>query len=35
MMTQHKIIIGDSRNMIEVADESVHLISTPTVLAVK
>ena len=27
-MTHHKIIIGDSRNMIEVADESVHLIIT-------
>jgi len=27
-MTQHKIIIGDSRNMIEVADESVHLVIT-------
>ena len=28
MMTHHKIIIGDSRNMIEVADESVHLVIT-------
>ena len=27
-MTQHKIIIGDSRNMIEVTDESVHLVIT-------
>jgi DNA modification methylase len=27
-MTHHKIIIGDSRNMIEVADESVHLVIT-------
>ena len=27
-MTQHKIIIGDSRNMTEVHDESVHLIIT-------
>ena len=27
-MTCHKIIIGDSRNMMEVADESVHLIIT-------
>jgi len=27
-MTQHKIIIGDSRNMMEVADESVHLVIT-------
>jgi len=28
MMTHHKIIIGDSRNMIEAADESVHLVIT-------
>ena len=28
MMTQHKIIIGDSRNMMEVTDESVHLVIT-------
>jgi site-specific DNA-methyltransferase (adenine-specific) len=27
-MTHHKIIIGDSRNMTEVADESVHLVIT-------
>ena len=27
-MTYHKIIIGDSRNMTEVADQSVHLIIT-------
>ena len=27
-MTHHKIIIGDSRKMTEVADESVHLINT-------
>ncbi len=27
-MTHHRIIIGDSRNMAEVADESVHLIIT-------
>ncbi len=27
-MTKHKIIIGDSRNMVEVADESVHLVIT-------
>jgi len=27
-MTNHKIIIGDSRNMMEVADESVHLVIT-------
>jgi DNA modification methylase len=27
-MTHHKIIIGDSRNMMEVADESVHLVIT-------
>jgi len=27
-MTHHKIIIGDSRCMIEVLDESVHLIIT-------
>jgi len=27
-MTHHKIIIGDSRNMIEVADESIHLVIT-------
>lgn len=26
--TKHKIIIGDSRNMVEVEDESVHLIIT-------
>jgi len=28
MRTQHKIIIGDSRQMKEVKDESVHLIIT-------
>lgn len=28
MSTKHKIIIGDSRNMAEVKDESVHLIVT-------
>jgi site-specific DNA-methyltransferase (adenine-specific) len=28
MMTHHKIIIGDSRNMVEVPNESVHLIIT-------
>lgn len=28
MKTQHKIIIGDSRQMKEVPDESVHLIIT-------
>jgi DNA modification methylase len=28
MITSHKIIIGDSRNMTEVPDESVHLIIT-------
>ncbi len=28
MTTHHKIIIGDSRHMAEVADESVHLIVT-------
>ena len=28
MKTKHKIIIGDSRWMKEVADESVHLIIT-------
>ncbi len=28
MMTHHKIIIGDSRHMVEVADEAVHLIIT-------
>jgi DNA modification methylase len=27
-MTNHKIIIGDSRNMTEVPDESIHLIIT-------
>jgi len=27
-MTNHKIIIGDSRNMTEVADESIHLVIT-------
>jgi len=27
-MTNHKIIIGDSRNMMEVADKSVHLVIT-------
>ena len=27
-MTHHKIIIGDSRNMTEVSDQSVHLIIT-------
>ena len=27
-MTQHRIIIGDSRSMIELADESVHLVVT-------
>ncbi|MGB2866505.1 MAG: DNA methyltransferase [Sedimentisphaerales bacterium] len=27
-MTQHKIIIGDSRDMMEVTDESVHLVIT-------
>jgi len=27
-MTKHKIIIGDSRNMMEVTDESVHLVIT-------
>ncbi len=27
-MTQHKIIIGDSRRMAEVSDESVHLVIT-------
>jgi DNA modification methylase len=27
-MTHHKIIIGDSRSMMEVADESVHLVIT-------
>ncbi len=27
-MTYHKIIIGDSRNMMEVTDESVHLVIT-------
>ena len=27
-MTCHKIIIGDSRNMTEIADESVHLVIT-------
>jgi len=27
-MTHHKIIIGDSRNMMEVANDSVHLIIT-------
>ncbi|HNW20298.1 MAG TPA: DNA methyltransferase [Bacteroidales bacterium] len=28
MKTHHKIIIGDSRNMEEIADESIHLIVT-------
>lgn len=28
MATQHKIIIGDSRRMAELADESVHLVVT-------
>jgi len=28
MLTTHKIIIGDSRQMGEVKDESVHLIVT-------
>ncbi len=28
MLTNHKIIIGDSREMKEVADKSVHLIIT-------
>ncbi|MHC4559080.1 MAG: DNA methyltransferase [Planctomycetota bacterium] len=27
-MTHHKIIIGDSRHMVEVADETVHLVIT-------
>ena len=27
-MTQHEIIIGDSRRMAEVSDESVHLAIT-------
>jgi len=27
-MTNHKIIIGDSRNMVEISDEFVHLIIT-------
>ena len=27
-MIHHKIIVGDSRNMMEVADESVHLVIT-------
>ncbi len=27
-MTHHKIIIGDSRNMMEIADESIHLVIT-------
>jgi site-specific DNA-methyltransferase (adenine-specific) len=28
MITYHKIIIGDSRNMEEIPDQSVHLIIT-------
>ena len=28
MTTNHKIIIGDSRNMAEVQDKSVHLVIT-------
>ncbi|MHC4745427.1 MAG: site-specific DNA-methyltransferase, partial [Planctomycetota bacterium] len=28
MMTNHKIIVGDSRHMDEAPDESVHLIIT-------
>ncbi|MDD3629785.1 MAG: DNA methyltransferase [Bacteroidales bacterium] len=28
MKTHHKIIIGDSRNMDEIADESIHLVVT-------
>jgi DNA modification methylase len=28
MITYHKIIIGDSRNMEEIPDQSVHIIIT-------
>jgi len=28
MITYHKIIIGDSRNMEEIPDQSIHLIIT-------
>jgi DNA modification methylase len=28
MKTKHKIIIGDSRKMMEIPDESIHLIVT-------
>jgi DNA modification methylase len=27
-MTMHRVIIGDSRNMSELGDESVHLVVT-------
>lgn len=29
MITYHKIIIGDSRNMEEIPDQSVHIITSP------
>ena len=35
MKTSHKIIIGDSRWMEEVKDETVHLIVTSHLMAIK